>query len=88
MSETISKLVIEIDGKEYEFSGSGTPAPDSVGTEQIKDGAVEEQDLSDGVKEKITKTYYEEDEALHMDYEDAQSAAAGEGESEGDGAEL
>lgn len=29
----------------------GTPGPDSVGTEQIKDGAVEMEDLNDSVKD-------------------------------------
>ena len=55
-TKPISKLIIEIDGDEYEFSGGGggIPAPDSVGTEQIKDGAVEEQDLHDDVKGRMT----------------------------------
>lgn len=74
MSETISKLVIEIDGKEYEFSGGGTPSPQSVGKEQLKDnsvgteaiedGSVEEEDLSEDVKAKITNTYDADDESL------------------------
>lgn len=89
MAETISKLIIEIDGKDYEFSGSGTPAADSVGTEQIKDGAVEMQDLNDSVKEKITKTYNESEETLEMDYDvEETTAGAAEGSDEGDGAEL
>lgn len=49
-------------------SGS-TPGPDTVGTEQIIDNSVEMQDLNDSVRDKIQKTYYEDDEALHMDYE-------------------
>lgn len=69
MAETISKLIIEIDGKEYEFDGSGTPSADSVGTDQIIDGSVEEVDLSDTVKSKIQKTYDEENESLNMDYD-------------------
>lgn len=56
--ETISKLIIEVGGKEYEFDGGGgTPGPDTVGTEQIKDGAVEEQDLHDDVKDRMTVTH-------------------------------
>lgn len=46
----------------------GNPGPDTVGTEQIIDGAVEMQDLHDDVKNKIQKDYYQDDEALHMDY--------------------
>ena len=57
-TEKISKIIIETGGKEYEFSGGGgVPAPDSVGTEQIKDGAVEEQDLHDDVKGRMTVTH-------------------------------
>lgn len=81
MAETISKMVIEIGGKEYEFSGGGTPAPQSVGKEQLKDnsvgtdaiedGSIETQDLSEDVQSKIKKTYYEDDESLHMDFDNA-----------------
>lgn len=57
-TEKISKIIIDMGGKEYEFSGGGgVPAPDSVGTEQIKDGAVEEQDLHDDVKDRMTVTH-------------------------------
>lgn len=45
--------------------------PDSVGTEQIIDGAVKMQDLHDDVRAKIEKTYDEDDETLHMDFENA-----------------
>jgi len=69
MAETINKLVIEIDGKVYEFEGSGTPGPDSVGTDQIIDGSVIMDDLNDSVKEKIQKTYNESEETLEMDYD-------------------
>ena len=57
--ETIkSKLIIEIGDKSYEIAGGGgVPDPDSVGTEQIKDGAVEEQDLHDDVKDRMTITH-------------------------------
>ena len=59
MAETIkiNKLVIETGGNEYEFVGDGQPGPDSVGTEEIKNGAVEEQDLHDDVKERMTITH-------------------------------
>ena len=51
-------LVIVIAGKDYPISGSGgIPAPNSVGTEQIIDGAVAEQDLHDDVKERMTITH-------------------------------
>lgn len=57
-TKPISKLIIEIDGDEYEFSGGGgIPAPNSVGTEQIIDGAVEEEDLHDDVKDRMTVTH-------------------------------
>lgn len=58
-TKPISKLIIEIDGDEYEFSGGGggIPAPNSVGTEQIIDGAIEEEDLHDDVKGRMTVTH-------------------------------
>ena len=51
--------------------GGGTPGPNTVGTDQIIDGAVEMEDLNDSVKEKIQKVYDEDDETLHMDFEEA-----------------
>ena len=55
----INQLIIEIDGNEYVFTGgsSGPLPPDSVGTEQIIDGAVEEEDLHDDVKDRMTITH-------------------------------
>ena len=55
----ISKLIIEIDGDDYVFTGGGTGPlpPDSVGTEQLIDGAVEEEDLHDDVKDRMTVTH-------------------------------
>ena len=57
-TEKITKLIIETGGVEYEFDGGGgQPGPDTVGTEQIIDGAVEEQDLHDDVKGRMTITH-------------------------------
>ena len=59
MSEKINKIIIETGGKEYEFDGGGggQPGPNTVGTEQIINGAVEEQDLHDDVKDRMTVTH-------------------------------
>ena len=70
-------------GKEYEFSGGsggsveeGVPIPaDTVNSAAIIDGSVQEEDLSQGVKDKIQKTYVEDDESLIMDYDVAMSTA-------------
>lgn len=69
----INQLIIEIDGNEYVFTGgsSGPLPPDSVGTEQIIDGAVVMDDLNNSVKDKIQKTYDEDDETLHMDFDES-----------------
>jgi hypothetical protein len=57
-TKPINKMVITIDGDDYEFSGGGgTPGPNTVGTEQIIDGAVEEEDLNDHVKSRMTVTH-------------------------------
>ena len=57
-TKPINQIIIEVGGDEYVFSGGGCqPGPDTVGTEQIKDGAVEEQDLHDDVKDRMTITH-------------------------------
>lgn len=58
MAEKISKLIIETGGIEYELDGGGgKPEPNSVGTDEIIDGAVEEQDLNNSVKDRMTVTH-------------------------------
>jgi hypothetical protein len=58
------------DDQPYDLSGQGsTPGPNTVGTEQIMDGAVEMEDLHDDVKGKIQKTYDVSDESLFMDFD-------------------
>ena len=59
-TKPINKIVIEMGGDEYEFSGGGggsQPGPNTVGTEELKDGAVEEQDLHEDVKDRMTITH-------------------------------
>lgn len=51
--------------------GGDKPSPNSVGTEQIMDGSVEMGDLNDSVRQKIQKTYDEDDETMHMDFDEA-----------------
>lgn len=58
MAQEMTKLIIDVAGKEYEITaGGGVPGPNTVGTEQIIDGAVAEQDLHDDVKERMTITH-------------------------------
>lgn len=67
MVEKVESMVIKYKGKTYEFSsGSGTPAPDSVGSEQIKDDSVMMEDLNTEVKDKITNTYDASNERLTL----------------------
>ncbi len=68
MAEQINKIIIETAGKEYEFSGGGggIPAPNSVGTEQIKDDSVEMQDLNEDVKKNMTHSYDAESEGIRL----------------------
>ena len=68
MAETIDKIIFDINGQEYEFAGGGggTPGPDTVGTEEIIDGSVQEEDLSDEVKDKMTQTYSSENRTLYI----------------------
>ena len=57
------------DDKTIDPSSGGQPGPNTVGTEQLIDGAVEMQDLHEDVKGKIQKTYDISDESLSMDFE-------------------
>lgn len=74
-------LIIESDGKTsfiplYEEAihggggggggGSDTPAPNTVGTDQIIDGSINEVDLSDDVRGKLTQIYDETGETLYI----------------------
>lgn len=49
MAEKIKKITFDVFGKEYEFAGGGgegsQPAHDSVGSEEIKNGSVQMEDL-------------------------------------------
>ena len=66
-TEKISKIIIDMGGKEYEFSGGGgVPAPNSVGTEQIIDDSVEMQDLHEDVKKNMTHSYDPENEGIRL----------------------
>lgn len=66
-TEKISKIIIDMGGKEYEFSGGGgIPAPNSVGTEQIIDDSVEMQDLHEDVKKNMTHSYDPENEGIRL----------------------
>ena len=67
-TQTFNKLIVEIGGVDYEFAGggSGPLGPDTVGTEQIIDGAVEMEDLHDDVVGKMTNTYNKGNETLTL----------------------
>ena len=71
MAETqkINKLIIETGGVEYELDGgggSGPLGPDTVGTDQIIDGAVQLEDLNQEVIDKLTNSYDPDGERLHL----------------------
>lgn len=61
--ETIGKVYLDVCGKQFEITGSGgltpgVPIPaDTVDTAAIIDGAVQEQDLNDSVKDRMTVTH-------------------------------
>ena len=63
-TKAVEKFIIEMNGNDYVFSGGGggltpgVPIPaDTVDTEAIIDGAVQEQDLNDSVKDRMTITH-------------------------------
>ena len=49
--------------------GGGQVSPNTVGSDQIVDNSVMMEDLNESVRDKIQKTYVEDDESLHMDYD-------------------
>ena len=65
MAEKINNIIFEFGGKEYELSGGGggsitpgVPIPqDTVDSAAIIDGSVQEQDLNDSVKDRMTVTH-------------------------------
>ena len=71
LSSPTSGQILKYNGSIWENKDDdGTiPAPNSVGTDQIIDGSVIEDDLNDSVKAKIQKTYDISDEALNMDFD-------------------
>ena len=92
MTQKIKKINIEYGNKTYEFIGSslapGESLPaDTVDSAAIKDGTIQTEDLSDEVKDKMRKTYDQQDETLYMDYDEttgAQDAQPDGGITDGD----
>ena len=56
------------DDTPYTPGGGGELGPSTVGSDEIVDGSIQMEDLSDAVKNKIQNTYDTSDEALHMDF--------------------
>ena len=55
----VSRMVLVFGNKEYELDGGGggQPGPDSVNSDTIVDGSIQEQDLNDSVKDRMTITH-------------------------------
>lgn len=80
-TKNINKIILDYDGDTYEFDGGGggggsitpgVPIPENtVNSDSIIDGSVEMEDLNEDVKSKIQKTYDEDDETLHMEFDEA-----------------
>ena len=80
-AKTIDKIIFDINGEEYELSGGGGGQPDhnSVGTEEIKDGAVEMEDLNADVKNKMTNRYDAQGEGIVLGGIVADTQSGGQG---------
>lgn len=65
MAEKVKKITFDVFGKEYEFAGGGgegsQPAHDSVGSDELKNGSVEMEDLSPDVKANIADRVSQDD---------------------------
>jgi len=78
--EEIKRLIIEIDGEGYEMTaGGGQPGHNSVGTEEIKDGSVEMEDLNADVKNKMTIRYDAQCEGIVLGGIVADTQSGGQG---------
>lgn len=57
MNELSKIIFVDVDDKEYMFSGSSgdgaRPGPNSVGSAEIKDESVEKQDLNKDIQDKL-----------------------------------
>ena len=53
MTEKINRIIIEVGGNDYELDGGGggSPGPNSVGSEEIKDDSVTKKDLDQEVND-------------------------------------
>lgn len=72
-----------LDHKPKGGGGGMQPGPNTVGTEEIIDNSVIMDDLNDSVRNRIQKTYDQDDEAMHMYYDEADvnnSQSGGSGE--------
>lgn len=66
-TKPINQLIMRWGGNEYVFAGGGgQPGPNTVGTEQIIDGAVEPEDLNEDVIERMTHSYDSENEGIKI----------------------
>jgi len=72
--EELNHLEIDVCGKKYTFNGGGgsgsQPAPDSVGTEQIRNKTVKEEDLEDDVAKGLHELDNPEVYATHSDIDE------------------
>ena len=94
-AERINYVEVEGIGKFPLGGGGGSqPAPDSVGSEEIRDGGVHMEDLDDGVKDgldelnNISLTDEDIEEIFYGPGGRPQKDASGEGAASGDGAAL
>lgn len=66
-TKPINEIIIEIGNNEYVFAGGGgQPGPNTVGTEQIIDGAVETEDLNQDVISRMTHSYDSQNEGIKI----------------------
>lgn len=49
-----------------DHEGGGQPGPDSVGTDEIVDGSIQSQDMSDDVRNRLTPKYDEQGEGIKL----------------------
>lgn len=91
MAEKIKKVVFDVFGNEYAFEGEGAPAEGSIGSKEIEDGSIQQEDLDQEIQDKLdvldeSNVITEED--LENDWQNAMNNADPSATPETSGEEL
>ncbi len=78
MADKIKNVIFDVFGDEYAFEGGSTPAEGSIGSKEIEDGSIKQEDLEQEIQDKLdvldeSNVITEED--LESDWQEAMNNA-------------